>query len=96
MKKQKSVQVKSVEQLRAILKKDEGNFFDFAIVLGGGGMFSRKEIALSETPTGRERFHILNAIDGTMQWLSAEGLMDGKHGNIAEAMRKGAFYQLIY
>lgn len=95
MKKQKSKQIKSVEELRAVLKGSD-DFKDFAIVLGGGGMFSRKEIALSETATGRERFHIMNCIDDSMQWLSEKQLMDGKHGNIAEAMRKGAFYQLIY
>jgi hypothetical protein len=95
MKKQKAKKIKNIDELREALRGSD-DFRDFAIVLGGGGMFSRKEIALSETTTGRERFHILNCIDDTMQWLSAKQLMDGKHGNIAEAMIKGAFYQLIY
>ncbi len=95
MKKPKTIQVKSVEQLRKALQGSD-DCKDFAIVLGGGGMFSRKEIALSSTPTGRERFFIFNCIDDSTQFLSEKQLMDGKHGNIAEAMKKGAFYQIIY
>ncbi len=83
-----------MEELREALRKS-GGWTDFAIALNGGA-FSRKEIELSETATGRERFHIHNCIDGSMQWLDEKKLVDGKHGNIGEAIKKGAFYQLTY
>lgn len=95
MKKQKSVQINSIEQLRTTLKKN-GDFKDFAIVLGGGGMFSRKEIALTETPTGKERFHVHNCIDDSMQLLSEKQMMNKDWTNIGDAILKGAFYQIIY
>lgn len=90
----KTKQIKTVEDLRKALSGSD-DFKDFAIALNGGA-FSRKEIALSATPTGKERFHILNCIDDSMQFLSAKQLTDGNHGNIGEAMSKGAFYQLTY
>lgn len=92
--KKKPIKVESVDALRKILK--DGSFKDFAIVLAGGACFSRKEICLSATPTGRERFHIMNCIDDSMQWLNAKQLLDKSYTNIGEAMKKGAFYQIIY
>lgn len=91
----KTKKIKSIEDLRKALAGSD-DFKDFAIVLGGGGMFSRKEIALSSTRTGRERFHIHNCIDDSMQWLSERQLLNKEYTNIGEAMSKGAFYQLTY
>lgn len=90
----KTKKINNVGQLRDALHGSD-DCKDFAIVLGGGGMFSRKEIALMKTPTGKERFFIFNSIDGSTQFLSDKKLIDERYTNIGEAMSKGAFYQLI-
>lgn len=93
-------QIHTIEELRALLVQHKDTFLDFGISINAENseryIFSRKEIRLSETPTGRERFQIHNCIDGTMQFLSAKQLMDFGYTNIAYAMEIGSFYQLIY
>jgi hypothetical protein len=79
--------IRTLKQLDAELSTDE--FRDFAILLGGGAAFSRKEIRR----VGR-RYQIVNCIDDTEQLLTAAQLFDSSRTNIGKAMKIGAFVRM--
>jgi hypothetical protein len=78
------VKVKDNEHFRSLLKRGAT---DFRIVLGGGGLVSRKQIR--EFP-GLRKYEVFHAIDGTIQTLSWRDLL--RETNIGVALRKGCFY----
>lgn len=93
-KKRKPLKIESVSHLRDILQANEGNgYLDFALVLGGGGMFSRKEMMYDSES---KKFLINNCIDDSEQDLTEKQLQNKKYTNIGEAITKGSFYQIIY
>ncbi len=84
-------QIKTIAQLKKILKKHgNASYLDFAITLNGGG-FSRKEIMLGND----NLFYINNCIDDIEQELTDKELMDKECTNIGTAIKLGAFYQII-
>ena len=78
-------QVKSVNQLKAILA--DGETQDFFILLNGG-LRSSKTISFD----GDDTFYVENSIDDTEQELTASELMDSDLTNIGKAISNGAFY----
>ena len=84
-------QIKTIKALEAVLK--DGEPHEFALMLTGGAVFSRKTITKSQTILP---YKVFNHIDETQQYLDAAELKKPKSSitNIGEAMRKGAFYLL--
>lgn len=76
--------IKDVNHLRELLKKDKNDFF----ICLNGGLRSSKFILLLEDGC----FQITNEIDGSIDRLSEEELMNRDITNVGYAITKGAFY----
>lgn len=90
--KSKYKKIKDIKQLKAILTKhgtDDG-YMDFFISFG---LFRSSKEMMYEKETGL--FLINNCIDDTEQDLTEKQLSNKKYTNIGEAIKKGAFYQVI-
>lgn len=81
--------VKSLSQLKELIKQGHTNY---ALVLGGGGMFSRKEINYSEKT---KKFKIINRIDESKQTLTEKEIMDDSLTHIGKAMPLNCLIALI-
>lgn len=92
MKKQKYIKIMSIKELREALSEDE--FKDFVIQLAGGGLVSRKEMRLSKI-NGDRKYEVHNCAENDTQYLTRDQLEQSKYTNIGEAIRKGAFYQVV-
>ena len=79
------VKVKSLKHLKNILAKGRGDFF---IVLNYGCR-SSKTLWYEHK---EDVFSVINWIDDSEQQLSSKQMMDGKHTNIGEAIKKAALY----
>lgn len=63
---------------------------EFAIVLSGGAVISRKVIHFFKNG----KYAIENCVDDTNQKLTVEQIMNRGYSNIGHAMKEGAFIQL--
>lgn len=81
--------VKSLTQLKELIALGH---HDYALVLGGGGMFSRKEIDYNEKT---KKFKIINRIDESKQTLSEKEIMDEEYTLIGKAMPLNSLVALI-
>ncbi len=64
--------------------------YDYAMILGGGGMFSRKTIKYNPKT---KKYRIINHIDDSKFFLTGEEILDGSI--IGEAMSKRCLIALI-
>ena len=78
----KLVKVSSLVELK---RPDER---DYKMFLGGGIVFSRKTIRYQNG-----RFHIINHIDGSRQFLTKAEMMDKNVTNIGASIEHGTFYE---
>ncbi len=76
------MQIKTMEQLKRLVKKDGG--MECKIRLKAG-LVSRKHISYDG-----DLFYVHNYIDESRQTLTEKELMDVKHTNIGKAMKAGA------
>lgn len=89
MKKTKNQFVTSIEQLIKLIKKDN---YNYAVVLGGGGIYSRKDIDYNEKT---KKFKIINHIDETKQNLTKKQLMNPDYTLIGKAMSLNSLIAII-
>jgi len=66
--------------------------YEYALILGGAGVFSRKTIRYNKK-TGK--YHIINHIDGTKQTLTSKQIVSPSYTNIGEAMVKRCLIAVI-
>jgi hypothetical protein len=78
--------INSIEEL----KTAAGDGADFFILLAGGFVRSSKHISYDKD---KDKFYILNEIDGTDQTLKPESLKRKHITNIGLAIEKGAFFK---
>ena len=81
--------VKSLDQLKELIKLGHT---EYALVLGGGGMFSRKDINYNEKT---KKFKILNHIDDSKMILTEKEIMDRNITLIGAAMPLNSLIALI-
>ena len=77
--------VESVNHLKKILQKGDGEFF----IALNYGCRSSKYLSYDRA---KDLFTVENCIDGSEQRLSSREIMSKSHTNIGLAIRKGAFY----
>lgn len=82
--------ITTLKQLEKILE-NKGDH-SFAISLGNGGLYSRKDI----TKYKNKKYGIFNSIDGSHQVLTKKQLLEptGKWSNIGKAMKQKAFFYM--
>jgi hypothetical protein len=78
------VKVQDVSHLRSLIRR---GVTDFLIVLGGGGLVSRKEI---RTFPGLKKYQVFHGVDGTTETLTFSQIL--KETNIGVAIKKGCFF----
>ncbi len=81
-------QISSIEQLKHLAYKENGDFVEFYLLLAGGLARSCKRI--SYRPNERKQWLIINEIDDTYQELLETNF--AKNTPIAEGIDKGAFF----
>ena len=81
--------VKSLDRLMELIALGHT---EYALVLGGGGMFSRKEITYNKKS---KKFKIYNHIDNSKQTLTAKEIMDDSITHIGKAMPLNCLIALI-
>lgn len=91
-KKNKYFKIADLRDLRAVLNNGGAGYMDFVISLAGGLCVSRKEMMMSKD---KKIFYINNCIDDTEQELTARQLFNPRYTNIGEAIKKGAFFQVL-
>jgi hypothetical protein len=82
------LQISSLEQLKHLAFKENGDFVEFYLFLAGG--FARSCKRISYRPNENNKWLIINDIAGTFQELLDKNL--SKKTLIVEAIEKGAFY----
>jgi hypothetical protein len=65
------------------------NYFDYALLLGGGGVFSRKTISYNERS---KKYRIDHSIDGSHEYLTEQEL---KRSNIGKGMKLRSLIAII-
>ena len=88
--KQVNERVRSIERLKEILGASEDSQ-EFFVSLAGGLCKSSKMMHMYKVGT-KDRFWVLNEIDGTEQRLTEAKLMDAAVTNIGVAMEAGCFF----
>ena len=89
MKKTKNQFVTSLAHLRKLIKQGHT---EYALVLGGGGIFSRKDINYSEKT---KKFTIYNHIDDSKNVLTEKQVLSGKVTNIGKAIPLNCLIAII-
>lgn len=80
--------VNSIEHLKSLAFRENGDFVEFYLILAGGLARSCKRI--SYMPTQKKCWSIINEIDDSFQELNDINLT--KKTLIVEAIEKGAFF----
>ncbi|MCX6351302.1 MAG: hypothetical protein NTX03_05515 [Bacteroidetes bacterium] len=80
--------VTSIEQLKTLANRENGDFVEFYLLLAGGMARSSKRI--SYRPNEEKNWLIINEIDDSYQELIDKNL--SKKTLIVEAIEKGAFF----
>jgi hypothetical protein len=81
-------QISSIEQLKHLAYRENGDFVEFYIYLAGGLARSCKRI--SYRPNENKQWLIINEIDDTYQALLERSL--AKKTSIVEGINKGVFF----
>ena len=79
----KKTKNKFVKDLNHLIQLIEQKHNDYALVLGGGGLFSRKTITYNPKS---KKFKVFNHIDDTEQILTENQIIDKKYSNIGRAI----------
>jgi len=88
--KDKYLKIKSIKHL--ISRLDNEGYNEFVIVLGGGGVVSRKEMMYDPAD---KMFLINNCIDDSEQDLTEKQLLNKNYTNIGVAIKRGAFFEVL-
>ncbi len=82
------IQVTSIEQLKKLAYKPNGDFVEFYLFLANGMARSCKRISFR--PSDKKQWSIINEIDDSYQELQDSNL--SKKTNIVEGINKGCFF----
>lgn len=90
--KKKQNQNQFVKTPTQLIKLIQQKHYNYALVLGGGLVYSRKTINYNNKT---KKFIILNHIDDSYQKLTKTQLLDSKHTNIGKAMPLNSLIAII-